>query len=174
MKRRFSIKVLGILLVAGFAASQVWAETIRLMVFNTNVQVGAGGVSTCLDLSTAAGNQPVANFSTPAGGRVIARFNAECSVAGAATNWLNTDIIIDPNGAAAPGPFVAFPSDSDNALCSGNGTATFNDGYVSALTQVIGSVPAGVHTIRVCVTGVAGAAAAFRIDDLSLTVESEP
>jgi hypothetical protein len=85
---------------------------------------------------------------------------------------VDANIIVDPAGAAAP--FVAPPSNSDNALCAGNGTASNNDGWVSAMTQVYAPVQvAGVHTVRVCVAGV-GAGATWRIDDLSLTVESEP
>ncbi|MGH9333196.1 MAG: hypothetical protein ACRD21_05535 [Vicinamibacteria bacterium] len=83
---------------------------------------------------------------------------------------MNLDIIVDPAGPA--GPTIISPSNGDNAFCSGNGTAAL-DGWVSALTQGITNIPAGGHTVRVCVNTVV-AAVPWRIDDLSLTVESQP
>jgi hypothetical protein len=113
----------------------------------------------------------VLQFGAPAS-RAIIRFNAECSVAGPANNFLQARIIVDPAG--APPPFVAAPTNSDLALCSGNATATSNDGWVSASIQAYAPLPvAGVHTVQVCVAGV-GAGAAWRVDDTSITIESDP
>src|SRR5262245_36302880 len=53
-------------------------------------------------------------FVTPVTQRVDIKYNAECSIAGGPTNWLNTDIVIDPAGAG--GPFLCPPSNGDNAL----------------------------------------------------------
>lgn len=172
MKRHWGIVILGMVLAVGLAATEVWAETLRLLTYNVNPQSSpALPVATCLDLSPAAGAQTILNFGTPGPGRIVIRFNAECAVGGATTNYLDANIIIDPAGAAAP--FAAPPSNSDNAFCAGNGTASNNDGWVSAMTQAIASVPAGVHAVRVCVAGV-GAGVTWRIDDLSLTIETEP
>lgn len=166
--------VLAVAGVVGLMVSQAQAETLRAVstktVPQTALSVCPAGIPASLDLSDAAGAQCTLAFATPGAGRVVIRFNAECSMGGATTAWLNSDIIIDPAGAGVP--FVAVPSNSDNALCSGNGTATQNDGWVSALTQVIATVPAGVHTVRVAVIPVGSAL--WRIDDISLTVESQP
>jgi hypothetical protein len=91
-------------------------------------------------------------------------YNAECSIGGATTNWLDDNIAIDG--------VIATPSNSDNALCSGNGTASQNDGWVSAVTQVYARVPnAGAHTIRVSVLPFPGAV--WRIDDQSLVIDTQ-
>lgn len=168
----WSIKVLGIVFAVGLLAGPAWAETIRLLSYNVVAQSSPGLPNRyCLDLSPAAGVQNVLSFATPGPARLIIRFNAECAVGGGTSNWLNDDIYIDPAGAT--GLIIAPPSNSDNALCSGNGTAA-HDGWVSAMTQAVVSVPeGGVHRVYVCVNGV-GAGATWRIDDLSLTVESEP
>lgn len=93
--------------------------------------------------------------------RVI--YNAECAIDGPTTNWLNDDILID--GVVLP------PSNSDNALCSGNGTAGL-DGWTSVVTQVYARVPnAGVHTINVIVQP--SVATGWRIDDQSLVIDTQ-
>lgn len=172
MKRIWNKKVIAMVLVAGFLASAAWSvQSVRLLTFTILPQAAAAGAPVCIDLSPAAGNQPLLTFATPAPSRLIIRFHAECSVGGPDTNYADDNIIIDPAGAGAP--FVAVPTNSDNALCSGNGTATFNDAWVSASSQAIAAVPAGVHTIQVCIAGI-GAGANWRIDDTSLTVESDP
>lgn len=109
-------------------------------------------------------------FRTPIPNQLVdIKYNAECSIAGAPTNWLNTDIVIDPAG--TPAPFVCPPSNSDNALCSGNHTATQNDGWVSAVTNCVTRIPtAGLHTVFVRVNPVPGVA--WRIDDQSLKCEN--
>ena len=108
--------------------------------------------------------------TTVANQLVDIKYNAECSIAGVPTNYLNTNIIIDPAG--APGPFVCPPSNSDNALCSGNHTATQHDGWVSAVTNCVTRIPtAGVHTVRVVVFP-SPANVFWRIDDQSLTCEN--
>jgi len=171
MQTQWKRIVLGMVLAAGLVAAQAWAETLRLVTYTLDPQTSPPlPNANCLDLSPAAGVQSVLGFGTPGASRLVIRYNAECSVAGPATNYLNLDIIIDPAGAAAP--FIAPPSNSDNAFCSGNGTAGL-DGWVSATTQAIASVPAGAHTVRVCVN-VVGAAPSWRIDDSSLTIESTP
>lgn len=168
------ISVLAVAGVVGLMFSQAQAETLRAVSTKvapqTALSVCPVGIPASLDLSDAAGVQCTLAFATPGAARVVIRFNAECSIGGATTAWLDSNIIIDPAGAGPP--FVAVPSNSDNALCSGNGTATQNDGWVSGLTQVIASVPLGVHTVRVSVTPVGSVL--WRIDDISLTVESQP
>jgi hypothetical protein len=100
--------------------------------------------------------------------RVI--FNAECSVGGGTTNFLDSTIYIDPSGTAPE--FAVSPSNTNNALCSGNGTTTQNDGWVSAVTKVFAYIPtAGVHRIRVRVTPFPGVP--WRIDNTSLVIDSE-
>jgi hypothetical protein len=113
---------------------------------------------------------PLTGFSTPvANQRVDIKYNAECSIGGGPTNWLNTDIVIDPAG--GPGAFVCPPSNNDNALCSGNHTFNHNDGWVSAVTNCVTILPtAGVHTVFVRVTPMPGVA--WRVDDQSLKCEN--
>lgn len=171
MRKRLAIGVLGIVLAAGLVASQAWAETLRLMYHTLDPQTSPPLPNVyCLDLSSAAGVQNLLGFSTPGPARLVIRYNAECAVGGPAGNYLNLDIVIDPAGAAVP--FTAPPSNSDNAFCSGNGTAAL-DGWVSATAQAFASVPAGAHTVQVCVN-VFGAGPSWRIDDSSLTIESTP
>ncbi len=171
--RFWSIVALEMVLAVGLLASQAWAETLRLTRTNVNAQSSPPlPNSTCLDLNSAAGNQNVATFSTPGPATLVFRFNAEAAVGGPVTNWLNVDIRLDPAGPALP--FVVPPSSSDNAFVAGNGTPSNNDGWISALTQAVTTVSAGgVHSVQVCVNGM-GAGATWRIDDLSLTVESQP
>jgi hypothetical protein len=110
-----------------------------------------------------------ATFVTPVTQRVDIKYNAECSIAGGPTNWLNTDIVIDPAGAGAP--FLCPPSNSDNALCSGDGAATVNDGWVSAVTNCVTILPAGLHTVFVRVNPFP-AGTTWRLDDQSLKCEN--
>lgn len=168
------IAVFAVVCAVGLMSGSAWALVIGAAA-NTNAQLAqsvcpAGGVppAVALDLSPAAGAQCELAFATPAGviTRVVIRFNAECSIAGGTATWLDTNIVVDPFGAAPP--IIVTPSNGDNALCTGNGTAAL-DGWVSAVTQVVVNLPGGVHTVWVNVTPVP--AAAWRIDDLSLVVE---
>ncbi len=168
------LRILAIVLVAGFIASTAWAVlSLRNFAANLNPQAGAAGAAGAsnVDLSAAAGLQAILTFATPGASRAVIRFNTECSVGGPATNWLGHSIIVDPAGAGVP--FIVSPSGAEKALCSGNGTATFNDGWVSAHSQAVAFVPAGLHTVRVFVQGI-GAGANWRLDDTSLVVESDP
>lgn len=105
-------------------------------------------------------------FTTTVVGQLVdIKYNAECAIAGGPINWLNTDIIIDPAG--TPLPFTCSPSNGDNALCSGNGTAAV-DGWISAVTNCVVRMPStGVHTVRVVVNPMP-AGVTWRIDDQSL------
>lgn len=149
------------------------ADTLRLVSFTSDPQSSLlPGTLTCLDLSSAAGVQSSLSFSTPGAAVLVIRFNAECSVAGPAGNYLGLDIRIATGGGL---PTIAPPTDGDNALCSGNGTDSSSDGAVSAMAQAFAVVPAGAHTVQVCVRGVNPIIApSWRIDDTSLTIESTP
>lgn len=142
---------LGIALMAAQASAGIICAAA-----NTNAITNAGTVTV---LSAA--------FATTVANQLVdIKYNAECAIAGVQTNWLNTDIIIDPAG--TPAPFVCTPSSGDNALCSGNGTATVNDGWISAVTNCIARIPTtGVHTVRVVVNPLP-AGVTWRIDDQSL------
>lgn len=131
------------------------AETLRQVVTNSNPITMDGGAQVIS-----------ANFVAPvANTRIVITYNAECSVGGGPTNWLNTDIFVDN--------VIIAPTNSDNALCSGNHTATQNDGWVSAVSMGTTVVSAGAHTVRVRVNDqVAGSS--WRIDDQTLVVESQP
>ena len=104
---------------------------------------------------------------------VVISFNAECVVMeGGNEKWVGIDIVVDPAGPA--GDTVAAPSNSDNALCSGNysddGLTGSGDGWVSAMTQTIIVLPeAGQHSVKVRVKGQFSEVA--RLDDMSLVVQ---
>lgn len=105
--------------------------------------------------------------------RVAVLFNAECAVDGPTTRWLDIDLIVDPAGPT--GEQVIAPTNSDNALCSGNGnnvgnSGSFNlDGWVSASALGYVTLPqAGTHTVRVRVNGANAGVA--RLDDMALIV----
>jgi hypothetical protein len=94
-------------------------------------------------------------------------FNAECSAMGPPGNFLGIDIVVDPAGPAPS--FVVPPTDSDNALCSGNNTAG-TDGWVSAVSVGVTTLPLDtLHIVsvraRTTTLGVSGG-----LDDLSLVV----
>ncbi len=160
-------------LTGALLGTKASADTLRLAAFTLEPQSSLlPGTLFCLDLRSAAGVQSTLGFSTPAAAVLVIRFTAECSVAGAAGNYLGLDIRIATGGGSFT---VAPPTDNDNALCSGNGTDSATDGVVSAMAQAFASVPAGNHTVRVCVRGVNPIVApAWRIDDTSLTIESTP
>jgi hypothetical protein len=174
---KFGISSLfAVVCAAGLMSGPAWATVLRVTT-NTNPQsvqavcpAALAPPTVALDLSALAGAQCESSFTTAAGvfTTVVITLNAECSIGGATTNWLDVNIVIDPAGAAIP--FQVSPSNSDNALCSGNGTFTVNDGWVSAVTQVVAFLPGGVHTVWVTVTPFPFGTA-WRIDDLSLVVE---
>ncbi len=153
--------LLGLGLMAGEAAA-----VIVLARHNVTPQTGAAAANLDLD-GTLVGSQTVVRFSTTTPHQLVrVIFNAEATIGGAATAWLDGTIII--NNIACP------PSDSDNALVSGNGTATQHDGWISAATQCFVRIPnAGLHSVRVLVTPIGPAGTAWRIDDLSLVIDTE-
>ena len=173
--KRITIGVVSVFVVAfvlGLFGGEAEA-VILLATTNTNAQTDAVAPfpPTLLDLNGPAAGGTVLTFvTTAANTRVVIRFNAECAIAGATTNWLDVNILVNPAGPI--GTVAVPPSDSDNALCSGNGTATVNDGWVSAMTQATMILPvAGIHTISVQVDPVPDTV--WRIDDLSLIVETQ-
>lgn len=150
------------LLGLGLMASDASAEILLTRANNSwqgstlATNLNLGGV-TSLNFSTTSSNQMI---------RVIV--TANCSIAGVQTNWLGARIYINPAGAEAEGSL----NPSDNILCSGNGTATQSDGYMSAVIQGFRQLPIGTHTIRVAVTP-NPAGTAWRIDNLTLVVDSQ-
>ena len=139
----------------GLMAGQASA-LVRCSPANTSPITGAGA------LTVISSTYP----TTFIGQAIMISYNAECSIGGAQINWLDTNIIIDPAG--TPAAFVCAPSSSDNALCSGNGTASSNDGWVSAVTNCVARVSTtGIHSVRVVVTP-SPLGTPWRIDDQSL------
>ena len=99
--------------------------------------------------------------------RVFITFNAECAVSGSESRWLDVNIMLDPAGPAAP--IAIKPTNSDNALCSGNGTPLLN-GWVSAVTQAAVRIPnTGQHRVWIRVQAPVGNNSA-RLDDMSLVI----
>lgn len=142
-----------------------------VLAFSSNVGFQLFGAAPApVDLSSAGGAQNTLAFATPAPDLVEITFSAECSVWGTLFQWGTIQIVVDPAGAAPP---VAIPPTAgfDDAFCSGNGVATYNDGWVTPSMTVVTRVPKGVHTVGVTANAVAGAVA-LRLDDLSITVDN--
>ncbi len=147
----------GLGLMAGEASANIVLATS-----NVTPQLGATSLNLDLD-GTLIGPQILKTFT--AGGLVRVIFNAEATIAGGPATWLDDTIFIDG--------IPCTPSDSDNALVSGAGGATRDDGWVSAVTQCYRVLPFGVHNIRVQVTPVNPGNAAWRVDDLSLVIDTQ-
>lgn len=154
-----------------FLNNSVWAE---ILVAQTRTSPAVyGGATYNVDFNGATAGGQEFSFSTSAPNtRVVLTFNAECAVENNSFHWLDVDIIVNPAGPT--GETEATPSNSDNALCSGNDTPSDfvfadGDGWVSAVTQATINLPvAGVHTVRVRVDGANSGVA--RLDDMSLIV----
>jgi hypothetical protein len=87
----------------------------------------------------------------------------ECAVGGAGfTSWLEADIYVDG--------FIVSPTNSDNAACTTNNTAS-QDGWVETSKTVVRAVAGGLHTVQVRGRVIGGGNA--RVDDQSLTVIEE-
>lgn len=159
----------GVFLCLGSIANTASAD-ILLATQNFNPQ--GNTIATYLDLDVATGIQSSVTFETSNPNRLVrVIFNAEASIAGGPLNWLDSTIVINPAGPT--GPVSCVPSNSDNAFVSGNGTATQNDGGVSAVTQCFYRIPSiGKHTVSVLVTPHIGVVA-WRIDDLSVVIDGE-
>lgn len=167
-----SLGALSALCVFNLMTSEARSEVL-VGATNTNPII-FGGATYIVDFNGSASGGQTFNFSTTQPNtRVVIIFNAECAVDGNSSKYVDIDIVVDPAGSA--GDTVVPPSDSDNALCSGNSTSSdflygSGDGWVSAVTQATMVLPqAGTHTVKVRVNG--GTAGVTRLDDMSLTVQ---
>lgn len=130
-----------------------------------------GGASYSVDFNGPGAGGVTFNFTTnQANRKVVFMFNAECVVHGNAYKWVNIDIRVNPAGPS--GEFSVKPTNSDNALCSGNSTNSNvlgnGDGWVSASSIGVATLAnAGTHTVRVRVIG---NSTVTRLDDMSLIV----
>jgi hypothetical protein len=167
------------------AASMICALTIMaggswaamLLVTNNTVpqsDVAPLGTAKPLDLSTAVGAQTSLNFTTTTANQLVRiLFAAECAVPGNATNYVYINIQVDPPG--TQGPTSCPPASGDYSLCAGNGTAA-SDGWAGAAVQCYIRIPlAGVSTVSVTAdgAGASGATAGWRIDDLTLVIDTQ-
>ena len=100
--------------------------------------------------------------NTGGGGKkfVAITFSAECAVQGSEFAWLGIDIVVDD--------VVVAPSAGDDAFCSGNGTDTGRDGWLTASRTVAVKLGSGEHTVKV-VAELVGSAEGW-IGDSSLTI----
>jgi hypothetical protein len=169
--KKGSLGAVGVLIGLGLPVGQTSAALFCTTNAVPQSDITAPFPATTLDLNgTAAGIQPFLVFTTTvANQRVRLIFNAEGSIGGAVNNWLDDTIFVNPAGVAPEA--ACGPSGSDNALVSGNGTASQNDGWFSGATQCTAVMPlAGVHTARVVAQPFPGVP--WRIDDLSLCVDT--
>lgn len=162
-------------LIAGLSAAAILGlQTVEasadVLSFSTNINPQFFGAVAPVDLNSAAGMQVNLPFATAANDLVEITFSAECSVGGTPFQWGTIQIEVDPAGA---GGFVPIPPTvgPDDAFCSGNAIAGWNDGWVTPSMTVVTRVPAGVHLVRVLANSVP-AAAVLRLDDLSITVDN--
>jgi hypothetical protein len=161
------------LLTLGYFATAAQAEI--LLATSRSDPAIYGGAAYVVDFNGGAAGGDVLSFSTSQPNtKVVITFNAECAVSGTSFNWLDIDVLVNPAGPT--GEAAVAPSNSDNALCSGNATDSDflyggGDGWVSATTQATLVLPqAGNHTVRVLVNG-AGASTLSRLDDMSLVIQ---
>lgn len=167
-RRRAPLAGLAAMALVGLQATTAHAD---ILTFSTNVGPQFFGAAPApVDLSSAAGAQNTLLFATPAPDLVEITFSAECSVWGTVFQYGTIQIVVDPAGAAPPAA-IAPTIGPDDAFCSGNGIATYNDGWVTPSMTVVARVPAGVHTVGVTANAVNGAPF-LRLDDLSITVDN--
>ena len=150
--------VLGLGLMANEASA-----TIVLATSNINPQ----GANAPLNLNLNGFGPVVLPFTVTVPGLVRVIFNAEASIAGGPNTWLDETIFID-NVPCTP------TQTPDNAFVSGAGAAaTANDAWISAASQCYVRLPAGVHNVRVLMTPVNPGNAQWRVDDMSLVIDTQ-
>jgi hypothetical protein len=158
-------------LAATVLALQVTGARADVLNFATNVNPQFfGNALVPVDLNPAAGLQANLPFATAAADLVEITFSAECSVQGTPFQWGSIQIEVDPAGGAGFTP-ISPTIGVDDAFCSGNAVAGWNDGWVTPSMTVVTRVPAGAHLVRVLAQSF-GAGAVLRLDDLSITVDN--
>jgi hypothetical protein len=112
-----------------------------------------------------AANQTGIIFNSPAAGRKVLTFSAECAVdapAGNTITWLDIDVIV--NGVA-----VSPTAGNLDAFCSGAGAAGPGDAWVRPSITVVIPVVGGNNSVRIQARANNGAAGGW-IGDSSLVV----
>lgn len=168
VRRRRLLTGLSAALLTAAAAGSASADILN---FSTNLNPQLfGNALAPVDLRTNAGLQATLPFATAADDLVEITFSAECSVSGTPFQWGSIQIEVDPAGAVGftPIPPTIGP---DDAFCSGNNVAGFNDGHLTSSMTVVTRVPAGAHRVRVLASSIGGGAQ-LRLDDLSITVDN--
>jgi hypothetical protein len=136
------------------------AGVVRYVQRNADTNLSASLGPTALPLNDSGAT--AFTFPSGPGSKLVAiTFSAECAIGGGPGNWLNIRVMVDDK--AVP------PSGGDDAFCSGNGTATHEDGWVTASRTVAVRLGPGQHEVQVFVTLV-GSASAGWIGDSSLTI----
>lgn len=109
-------------------------------------------------------------FKTTKSGPVVITFYAECAVDGGITDWVNVDILVDPDGAGGFAPIA--PTESDNAMCTGFEAAPNggDDRWISAVVAGVVDLPKGNHKLKV--KGYLGGTGYVRLDDILVTVQN--
>lgn len=119
------------------------------------------GLAHVLPLSNS-GATSIAFTSSGTGQKTMISYNAECTLTGDTSTWVEIDIKVD-------GVAIA-PSSGDNAFCSGIGSGI--DGHWSSnVTNVVAKgLAAGEHAVTVEAHGVnIGSGESYRLDD-SITI----
>jgi hypothetical protein len=100
----------------------------------------SAAASVALPLNT--GGATVLTFNHSTAKKFILTFSAECSVGGPVVAW--TDLQVRVNGVD-----VSPTAGNEDAFCSGNGTATSNDGWTRASITVVIQGIVGNNTVQI-------------------------
>ena len=159
--KRLGVVSLSLTLVLCFASAG-WATRIYGA---TSLDNQLGNADALIDLGTDLNGNAVGDtlqFNVGRSGHGVITFSAECSVEGDVADWVSIDIIVN-------GSTIGQSDNTDDAFCSGNETATDDDGWVVASMTVPYEFSPGNVDLQVRVT-LQGNATEWWIGDTGISV----